>query len=76
MKEYYKEHSKRNYEKYGKDYYIKNKDMINEKYKQYRKDYYLKNQNDIRQKYVNRHYNILFMIMIIKILQFILIKLY
>ena len=23
MKEYYKEHSKRNYEKYGKDYYIK-----------------------------------------------------
>ena len=44
--------------KYGKDYYIKNKDMINEKYRQYRKDYYLKNQNDIRQKYVNRHYNI------------------
>ena len=58
MKEYYKEHSKRNYEKYGKDYYIKNKDMINEKYKQYRKDYYLKNQNNIRQKYVNKHYNI------------------
>ena len=58
MKEYYKEHSKKNYEKYGKDYYIKNKDIINEKYEQYRKDYYLKNQNNIHQKYVNRHYNI------------------
>ena len=58
MKEYYKEHSKRNYEKYGKRYYNENKDILNEKSKQYRKDYYLKNQNDIRQKYVNRHYNI------------------
>ncbi len=58
MKEYYKEHSKRNYEKYGKRYHDKNKDILTEKYKQYRKDYYLKNQNYIRQKYVNKHYNI------------------
>jgi hypothetical protein len=31
MKEYYKEHSKRNYEKYGKRYYNENKDILNEK---------------------------------------------
>ena len=58
MKEYYKEHSKNNYEKYGKRYYMKNKEIINEKNEQYRKEYYMKNQIIIHQKYVNKHYNI------------------
>jgi hypothetical protein len=31
MKEYYKAHSKTNYEKYGKKDYLKNKDILNEK---------------------------------------------
>ena len=58
MKEYHKEYHQKHYQQYGKDYYMKNKNIIQDKYEQYRKDYYMNNKTLIHQKYVNKYYNI------------------
>ena len=43
MKEYHKEYHQKHYQQYGKDYYMKNKNIIQDKYEQYHKDYYMNN---------------------------------